>query len=262
MPDCPLSRPYGSLFLVQKWKGVLLLFLTAIFMIILSNEKNPDFISYYDCYCYLPLFIFATVNGERQQHLIGSVLRPADRHPGKKTLGILYRIITRLRKAYPGATIILRADSGFALPELYEWCEHEGLTYVISLPKNDRLLAQALPWCASSSLIHQVTRQKAQCYGQFQYAAKTRSHMRRVTVKAEYLRKGENCRFVVTNAEDPTPLDIYRFYRQRGDMENRIEELKNHLKSDRTSCSSFLANQFRLFLHSIAFILAGASTGA
>ncbi|MGV8125572.1 MAG: transposase [Candidatus Xenobiia bacterium LiM19] len=75
---------------------------------------------------------------------------------------------------------------------------------------------------------------------------------RRIIVKAEYLKKGENVRFVVTNIAYASPGEIYHFYCQRGDMENRIAELKNHLKADRTSCTSFLANQFRLFLHSCA----------
>jgi hypothetical protein len=98
-------------------------------------------------------------------------------------------------------------------------------------------------------------RQKIQLYGQFQYTADSWPRERRIIVKSEYLQKGENVRFLVTNWDECSPTELYRFYRQRGDSENRIEEFKNHLKADRTSCTSFLANQFRLFLHSIAFIL-------
>lgn len=220
-----------------------------------GNQQLTFFQTYYDCYCFLPLLVFVTVNGERQQHLVGAVLRPSDTDPGKKSIGVLSRIISRLKNAFPDASIILRADGGFARPEIYEWCEKEKITYVIAIAKNNRLMTKALPYRASSSLIHQMTRQKTQLFGQFFYAAESWNTMRRIIVKAEYLRKGENVRFIVTNIKGLTSSEIYHFYCQRGDVENRIEELKNHLNADRTSCTSFLANQFRLFLHSCAFII-------
>lgn len=208
-----------------------------------------------DCYCYLPLIMCVTVNDEKHQHIVGAVLRPANLHPGKKIIGVLSRMVTTLRQAFSGAEIIFRADSGFARPEIYEWCEMQHIAYVISLPKNNRLLARALPYRASSSLLHHMTGQKTKLFGQFLHAADSWSRERRIIVKAEHLKKGENVRFVVTNLAYGSPEEIYRFYCQRGDVENRIEELKNHLKADRTSCTSFLANQFRLFLHTCAFIL-------
>jgi hypothetical protein len=220
-----------------------------------GNQQLTFFHAYMDCYCYLPLLVCVTVNDEKHQHLVGAVLRPANIHPGKKIIGILSRIITTLQQAFSGAEIIFRADSGFARPEIYEWCEEEHINYVISIARNNRLLVKALPYRASSGLIHHITGQKTQLFGQFLYAADSWTRQRRVIVKAEYLQKGENVRFVVTNLAYGSPAEIYHFYCQRGDMENRIEELKNHLKADRTSCTSFLANQFRLFLHSCAFII-------
>ncbi|MHC9540441.1 MAG: IS1380 family transposase [Vulcanimicrobiota bacterium] len=220
-----------------------------------GNQQLTFFQAYYDCYCYLPLIVCATVNYEKQQHLVGAVLCPSNRHPGKNSIGIISRIIRYLRNAFPSAELILRSDSGFALPEIYEWCEKEHVNYVISISKNNRLLGKALPYRASSCLLHQFTGQKTQLFGQFSYAADSWTRERRIIVKAEYLKKGENVRFVVTNIAYASPGELYHFYCQRGDMENRIAELKNHLKADRTSCTSFLANQFRLFLHSCAFIL-------
>ena len=220
-----------------------------------GHQQLTFFQGYYDCYCYLPLLVFATVNDEKEQHLIASVLRPSDIHAGKKTLGVFSRVILPLKKAFPHAEIILRADSGFALPEIYDWCEENNIIYVIGLPKNDRLMARAIPYRASTSLISQITGHKAKLYGEFRYAAKTWTKLRRVVVKSEHLHKGENVRFVVTNWKKHSSSELYWFYTQRGDVENRIEEFKNHIKADRTSCSSFLANQFRLYLHAIAFIL-------
>ncbi len=220
-----------------------------------GSQQLTFFQAYYDCYCYLPLIVCVTVNDEKQQHLVGAVLRPSNRHSGKKTLGIISRTINNLKRAFPRAELILRSDSGFALPEIYDWCEKEHINYVISLSKNNRLMIKALPYRASSCFVHHITGQKTQLFGQFSYAADSWTRQRLIIVKAEYLKKGENVRFVVTNINYASPAEIYHFYCQRGDMENRIEELKNHLKADRTSCTSFLANQFRLFLHSCAFIL-------
>jgi hypothetical protein len=191
-------------------------------------------------------------------HKVGQrvfTLTPSNMQPKMKTIAIISRMVTHLKQVFPWAKLILRADSGFASPDIYEWCEKERIDYVLGLPKNKRLMSKALPYNASSTLFHHFTGQKTQTFGQFLYAAHSWSRERRVIVKAEYLQKGENVRFVITNITQASPADIYRFYCQRGDMENRIEELKNHLKADRTSCSSFLANQFRLLLHSCAFIL-------
>ena len=51
------------------------------------------------------------------------------------------------------------------------------------------------------------------------------------------------------------PENVYQIYRQRGDSENRIKELKDDLEMDRTSCTSFLANQLRVLLTAAAFVL-------
>ena len=220
-----------------------------------GNQQLTFFSGYYGCFCYLPLLVTATVNDEKQQHLIGAVLLPSNQQPRKKTIALISRMVKHLKQAFPWAKLILRADSGFASPDIYEWCEKERVDYVLGLPKNKRLMSKALPYNVSSTLFHHFTGQKTQTFGQFLYAAHSWNRERRVIVKAEYLQKGENVRFVITNITQASPVDIYRFYCQRGDMENRIEELKNHLKADRTSCTSFLANQFRLFLHSCAFIL-------
>ncbi|MGV8125374.1 MAG: IS1380 family transposase [Candidatus Xenobiia bacterium LiM19] len=94
-----------------------------------GSQQMIFFHGYYDCYCYLPLIVCATVNDENKQYLV-SLVRPSDIYPGKKSLGIISRIINCLKKAFPEAEIVLRADSGFALPEIYEWCERNEVSYV------------------------------------------------------------------------------------------------------------------------------------
>ena len=142
-----------------------------------------------------------------------------------------------------------------ALPEIYEWCEENGIEYVIGLARNERLEELGEPLLSEARAQYQQTERKAKLFGQFSYAAHSWQQERRVVQKAEVMSKGDNPRFVVTNREELNPEELYGFYTARGDMENRIKELKLQLKADRTSCHRFLANQFRLFLHAAAFVL-------
>jgi len=73
-------------------------------------------------------------------------------------------------------------------------------------------------------------------------------------VRADGKEPKDNPRFVITNMKQ-TPLWIYEeVYCQRGEIENRIKEL-HALEIDRTSCSSFWANQFRVLLTAAAYVL-------
>jgi len=163
--------------------------------------------------------------------------------------------VSRFAAAFPGVQIIVRGDAGMALPEVYEFCEEYGICYVISLAKNSRLIECAEELMRDARAIYEETGEKVREFGEFEYAAQSWSHMRRVIMKAEVVERGENPRFVVTNIDSGNAEDIYELYTQRGDVENRIKELKDDLSSGRTSCHRFLANQFRLLLHTAAFVL-------
>lgn len=227
-----------------------------------GQQELSFFHGYYDSYCYLPLLVFAQREGAGEQELLAAVLRPGNRHAGHRAMAILERVVGRLRRAFPQTELELRADSGLALPEVYQGCEQLGLAYTISLPKNARLLALAEPFLEQARAEHAQTGEKARLFGEFAYAAESWSHARRVIVKAEVTAKGENPRFVVTSRSDGSPEALYRFYAQRGDPENRIKELKDGLKADRLSCHSFWANQFRLLLHGAAYVLMQAMRSA
>lgn len=226
-----------------------------------GQQEFSFYHGYYENYCYLPLFVFARCDGQEEDELLAAVLRRSNIHGGYAAVSILKRIVGRLRAAFPAAEVILRADSAFALPEIYEWCERPdaGIKYLIGLPRNDRLLALSEPFMAAGRAEYEEEGEKVRRFYDIEYAAGSWGHERRVILKAEVLAKGENPRFVVTNwregkeAEDPE--NLYEFYVQRGDAENRIKELKLDVKSGRTSCHSFRANQFRLLLHAAAYIL-------
>jgi len=227
-----------------------------------GDQQLSFFHGYYDEHCYLPLLVFAQREAAGEQELIGALLRPGNVHGGHRAMSVLKRMVARLREAFPECAMELRADSALALPEVYEGCEAIGLPYVISLPKNERLKALAEPWMQEARAMHAEVGEKAQRYAEFEYAAQTWERMRRVIVKAEVMSQGENPRFVVTNGVDLEPEELYCFYCQRGDPENRIKELKEGLKADRLSCHRFWANQFRLLLHAAAYVLMQAMRAA
>ena len=222
-----------------------------------GQQELTFFHGYYDTYCYLPLLAFAQAD-DGPQELVAAVLRPGNVHAGHKTVAILKRLVGAFREAWPDARVMLRGDSGLALPAVYDWCEENHVTYVISLAKNPRLRAFAEPFLQAAREEVARTGRTARHFHEFRYAADSWRQERRVILKAEVTPQGDNPRFVVTNDTSRSPAELYHFYTQRGDVENRIKELKLDLKADRTSCHRFLANQFRLLLHAAAFVLLSA----
>jgi hypothetical protein len=163
-------------------------------------------------------------------------------------------VIRQIRKRWPDTRIIIRADAGFAVPRVYKFCEESGLEYIIGLISNGRLKQLNEDALREAKSEYRDKEEKVRIVTEGEYKAKSWSHLRRVIMKAEAMPQGTNQRFLVTNMEG-TPLDLYRFYSRRGQMENYIKDLKKALKADRLSCHEFKANQFRLLLHSFAYVL-------
>ena len=192
---------------------------------------------------------------ERQSGiLLGARLRAGNAHSARGVRGFLKPIVRRLRKAFPKAKIILRADAGFAVPGLYEFCEQRGLGYLIGMPTNsafDELTKWAISW-----LSERFARdgKPHRWVGGFKHRAESWTRSRRILYKAEVNGEGTNRRFVVTNLPG-LPRDLYPVYCDRGTSETFIEQLKNALKADRLSCHSFVANAFRLQMYALAYNL-------
>jgi len=217
-----------------------------------GHQQLSMFHGFYDQHMFHPLLVFDGVTG----HPLAAVLRPGNTHASKGAVGILKRILPRLRRAYPGATILVRADAGFAVPALYRLLEQHRVRYVIGLVTNERLRGRVTPLATEVERSFAETHEKQRRFTSFRYRADSWHCSRRVVAKVERLEKGLNTRFVVTNLAFDPAIQIYDgLYVGRGDAENRIKELKNHLKADRTSCHAFPANQFRLLLHTFAFVL-------
>ena len=184
------------------------------------------------------------------------MLRPGNTHASHGALAVLKRVIKKLKKAYPGALILFRADAGFASPALYRYPEgQQELRYVIGFITNNRLLAKTAPLLEKAQRQYQETGEKQRLFTSFSYQADSWSRPRRIIAKVEYTHLGANQRFVVTNLSRNSQFVYDDIYVLRGDVENRIKELKLELKADRLSCHRFLANQFRLLLHTAAYCL-------
>jgi hypothetical protein len=216
-----------------------------------GDQQLTFFHGYYDQYMYHPLLVYDADTGQ----LITAALRAGNRHASYGAVSILKRIIPKLREAFSKAEIIIRGDAGFAVPELYEYCESEGLKYVIGLIRNDVLERMIKDLLGEAYQQYTKTGQKQRLFTEGLYQAQSWPKERRVIMKAEWLPQGPNSRFVVTNLSH-YPKDLYEFYTERGGTcEVRIDEFKNGLKADRLSCHRFVANQFRLFLHMAAYWL-------
>ena len=216
-----------------------------------GKQEGRFFHGYYDHYCFLPLYVFC---GE---HLLAAYLRPSNIDGAKHSLGVLGLLVKRLRKVWPKTRIIVRADSGFCRWKLMRWCDNHGIDYILGLAKNANLLREAQPLLDEVHECFLQTGKKQKLFDETQYAAKTWDKERRVIIKAEHLEKGSNPRFVVTNLND-SPEQLYKRYCARGEMENRIKEQQLCLFADRTSCSKWLPNQFRVLLSALAYTLLNA----
>src|SRR5438067_592756 len=198
-----------------------------------------------------PLLVFDGQTGQ----LITAVLRPGNVHGSRFVVLVLRRVLRRLRSVWPQVSLELRADSGFAVPRLYAWCEQHAVDYTIGLVPNRRLVVQAAPLLAQALAESSAGGgTKVRLAGETRYQAKSWPRPRRVVYKAEALAKGPNTRFVVTTRADE-PAAVYDWYVDRGEPENWIKDLKRALQADRLSDHRFWANAFRLLLHAAAFWL-------
>lgn len=184
---------------------------------------------------------------------LAAVLRPGRTRRGG-VAAVLLRIVEKLTTAFPTFHLTIRADAGFSFPDLYELCETIGIDYVIGLITHPKLVSYAEPWMREVRAIA-AAEGRATLIRDFtaRWGRKT-PHPRRIITKAEVTSLGDNPRFMITNITAPAE-QVYDFYTQRGRCENHIKELKNALLGDRMSCHLFNGNQFRLLLHTAAYVL-------
>jgi hypothetical protein len=224
-----------------------------------GDQQLTFFNAYYDNWCYLPMVTTIQFEDDPDQIQVAPVLRPGNAKGSLGAIGILRRLVPKLRKSFPFATLIVRMDGAFATPEVLSWLESNDLLYLINMAKNSVLEGEAASLMKKARKEAKQTGRTATLFGETRYQAGKWSQKRRAVIKAEVVmlegrEPRDNPRFVITNLA-LTPKNVYRCYRSRGDMENRIKELHYDLRFDLTSCSSFKANQLRNLLTAAAYAL-------
>jgi hypothetical protein len=219
-----------------------------------GQQLGRFFHGYYGHYCYLPLYIFCG------DHPLAALLRPSDIDGSAGSLAHIQRIVKRIRETWPDVEIVLRADSGFCRDYLMRWCEANGVDYVFGLAKNARLLRVIGREMQEAKEAFIRTGQPARVFKDFEYRThQSWSCVRRVVGKAEHIAGDKaNPRFVVTSLT-PAAFAAQALYEQeycaRGDMENRIKEQQLYLFADHLPCETMRANQLRLYLSTVAYVV-------
>jgi hypothetical protein len=218
-----------------------------------GHQERRFFHGYYDAYCFLPLYVFC------ESQLLVAYLRPSDISGDHHTAAVLKLLVNRIRAAWPNVRITIRGDSGFARWRLLRWCDHNDIRYIFGLARNPVLERAAAEYQSQVATAYALDGQTHRVFETLSYAAGTWDRPRRVIVKAEHLSgPGEgkaNPRFVVTNLAGDARTLYEDVYCQRGEMENRIKEQQLGLFADRTSCHRFVANQFRVLLAAVSYVL-------
>jgi len=218
-----------------------------------GDQEGKFFHGYYDCYCYLPLYIFCGRN------LLAAKLRRSNIDGAAGAIEEVARIVAQIRSKWPRVRILLRADSGFAREALMAWCESNRVDYLFGLARNERLVGEIAAELEQAGEESRRTGKPARRFKDFLWTTRDSwSRRRRVVAKAEHTQDDTNPRFVVTSlkAEEAGARYLYeKLYCARGEMENRIKECQLDLFADRTSAATMRANQLRLWFASMAYVL-------
>jgi hypothetical protein len=224
-------------------------------------QQLSFFNGYYDTWCYLPVMGFVSFNDEAEQYLCAAVLRPGNVGAAVGAVALLRRLVRMIRGRLPGVRIRVRLDGGFAHPAVLEFLDAQPkLEYVVAMAKNAVLKRVAESGMRRARQLSRRSAKTDHIYGEARYKAGKWPRLRRVIIKAEVVRAvdkdpKDNPRFVITNMKQ-SPQWIYeKVYCARGDVENRIKELHDGMQIGRTSCSTFLANTFRVLLTAAAYVL-------
>jgi hypothetical protein len=218
-----------------------------------GQQELALFNNYYNEYCYMPLHIYEGLSGK----LITTILKPGRRNKQANIARLLQKLILHLRVQWPDTKIIVRGDSHFASQDFMDWTwTQPNVDFITGLTGNAKLHELAQVTIESAQREFNQYQKPVKRYHSFLYKAGSWENYQRVIVKVEVSTMGTNIRYIVTSLNDFRTRDLYeKGYCARGSMELRIKDHKLYLKSDRSSCSKFTANQFRLFLHSMAYIL-------
>ena len=220
-----------------------------------GQQPFSFFNAHYDNYMYFPLLVF-----DADGRLAGLRLRPGNAGNSRYAAPLMDRLVRKLKARFPSLRILVRADGGFCTPRFLDAMDRLDrelgtVHYVVGLPQNSCLLKLSSLLLEEAAQESRMTKQTSRRFGSFWYATRNWSHKRRIVVKAEHLADKSNPRFVVTSLKLPPKAVYETVYCPRGQAENAIKDFKRALAGDRLSCTTYVANAFRLFLHAVAYRL-------
>jgi Transposase DDE domain group 1 len=217
-----------------------------------GHQQLSLFNAHYDERCFLPIHIYEAATGKP----VAVILRAGKTPGGAEVRAVIKHVVRRIRRHWPKTRLCWRGDSHYARPEAMDWCEENGVEYVFGLAGNDVLQAAVRPSADDLCVRRAETGEaKRRTWTDFGYAAKSWTRSRRVVARLEATSRGFDARYVVTTLADSAECLYETIYCARGQAENFIKLHKTQLASDRTSCRSPRANQFRLILHTAAYWL-------
>jgi hypothetical protein len=215
-------------------------------------QQMSLFNAHHDTRCFLPIHVYHVESGKP----VVMFLRPGKTPSGREVRAVLKHLVRRIRRHWPGTRITFRGDSHYGRPEAMAWCEDNGVDYIFGLSGNRVLNAKAAA-VADDLKVQRAEggADKMRAFTSFAYAAKSWKRQRHVVARLEASTRGFDARYVVTSLRGEDRHLYEEVYCTRGQAENLIKLHKGQLASDRTSCQSPLANQFRLVLHTCAYWL-------
>ena len=202
-------------------------------------------------HCFQPMHIFEANSGKP----ILSLLRPGKRPSGEEIARVLWHVIHRIRRHWPKVRILVRGDGHYCAPEVLDLLRRLKCDYILGLPVNATLARMAEPWLEQCQWRWKPSLSRVRRFHQFLYAAGSWSQNEKVIARVEATALGTDARCVVTNLPGRAKILYEKVYCARGRMENLIKDMKLYTRSDKTACSRWEANQFRLFLHMGAYWL-------
>ncbi len=223
-----------------------------------GQQELALFNAHYDCTCFQPIHIFDGLSGKP----VLSLLRPGKRPSGEEVAKVLRHVIRRIRRHWPHVAILVRGDSHYCSEPALALLEAMHCDYIIGFAINSRLLEIAAPWRAQCDMRRSRMKPTVRRFHQLPYRAREWSRSRKLVARVEATSLGTDVRFIATSLEGRAKTLYEKVFCARGKAENLIKDMKRFTRSDKTACSRWQANQFRLFLHVGAYWLLHQLRGA
>jgi hypothetical protein len=223
-----------------------------------GQQELSLFNAHYDCTCFQPIHIFDGLTGKP----VLALLRPGKRPSGEEVAKVLRHVIRRIRRRWPHVAILVRGDSHYCSEPALAFLERLRCDYILGFALDAKLLDIAAPWRAQCDLRRSPTKPTVRRFHQLPYRAREWSRPRKLVARVEATTMGTDVRFIVTSLEGRGKTLYEQVFCARGNAENLIKDMKRFTRSDKTACSRWQANQFRLFLHMGAYWLLHALRAA